>query len=297
MLNATSKLPSTMATPLGDFSEILGDRLEAVVRIAFLLDQAPVQISTNGPNDSRRLEVMATINKGSDSWTDFEEKMLTIASALTESPTVLSHLFERQPSVVLSRLAKIKLPIPPSSFVHVVIDRDMRAIAHRDCGHKLGADANNSPKESYLSILGDLVWAKYRHGEEALHSFPSLSIKGKIRNEPNPGEPRVDIKTFKTRISHCSRLMVAEDDVEKRAADYYVQVIVPENQPIGREIDAFLCGFTTSDRLLNASRVEHFRKTLFRRQRYYNYELESSALTPLSDFPVILAGRKHLRSL
>ena len=178
-----------------------------------------------------------------------------------------------------------------SKFFYVPISNQMRTIANENSSKRAVNRTKASPNDSYIGILGELVWVRYRYGENAIANFPILSTKGKVDDPPNlDGEPGIEIKTSKTKVHLNAHLMVREDYAKKRAADFYVQVLIPQTQKHCFEKDAYICGYATHAEVLNAGVVERFSTKIGKKQGYKNHEIPCYRLHEIAKLPIATAS-------
>ncbi|MCW1969816.1 MAG: hypothetical protein KIH69_017015 [Anaerolineae bacterium] len=160
------------------------------------------------------------------------------------------------------------------AFVRVEIDETMRARAQREVAARQIHRTRASPFDTYVGILGELVWAKWRYG--ATEQFDTLGTRGKS----DDGD--CEIKTSKTRVSEYSHLMVREDYAQKRQPKCYVLVLISSEQALNAETEAFVCGWATHADVVAKPPRERISNHTGRSQGYRCYEIRAADLKPMS---------------
>ena len=174
--------------------------------------------------------------------------------------------------------------------IHVAIEPAMRNRARRDGELRQMRRTRASPWDAYIGTLGELVWAKLRHGH--IDQFDTLNTRGQVDDVAAGAHAswQIEVKTSKTRISPYSHLMVREDYAQRRRPDVYVLVLLPQSQPIFAERDAFVCGWATHPEVLaHLPRERHSHHT-GSAQGFRCHEIAVHELHPLTELPFKLFG-------
>jgi hypothetical protein len=160
----------------------------------------------------------------------------------------------------------------------------MRQRALRELAVRQIQRTRASKIDTYVGLLGELVWAKLRYG--TIEAFDTLGTRGKV----DDGE--IEVKTSKTRISEQSHLMVREDYAQKRQPHYYVLVLIPNDEVHHNEHTAYVCGWATHDEVMSRPPLERVSNHTGKPQGYRCFEIRAGELHDIRELPMTMTGVK-----